>query len=106
MASSGFARYARGTGARRIQLPLPALRGSTEPENGSPVSVYFESAALTVPPISKQRPGQLRVLPLNERLLRELENYWRAQRQGEAGHEISWLFLGKKTGESMGRSVG
>jgi hypothetical protein len=68
--------------------------------------VYFESAALTVPPISKQRPVQLRVLPLNERLLRELENYWRAQRQGEAGHEISWLFLGKKTGESMGRSVG
>ena len=56
-----FARYARGTGARRIKLPLPAVRRSTEPENGSPVSVYFESAALTVPPISKQRPVQLRL---------------------------------------------
>src|SRR5580692_4734343 len=41
-----------------------------------------------------------RVLPLSERLLRELENYWRAQRQGKAGHDILWLFLGKKTGES------
>jgi hypothetical protein len=30
------------------QIQLPALRGSTEPENGSSVSVYFESAALTV----------------------------------------------------------
>src|SRR5271166_5004593 len=47
-----------------------------------------------------------RVLPLSERLLRELENYWRAQRQGKAGHDIRWLFLGKKTGESMGRCVG
>jgi len=47
-----------------------------------------------------------RVLPLSERLLKELENYWRAQRQGKAGHDIPWLFLGKKTGESMGRCVG
>jgi site-specific recombinase XerD len=47
-----------------------------------------------------------RVLPLSERLLRELENYWRAQRQGKAGHDIPWLFLGKKTGESMDRCVG
>jgi hypothetical protein len=39
-------------------------------------------------------------------LLRELENYWRAQRQGKAGHDIPWLFLGKKTGESMDRCVG
>jgi len=46
-----------------------------------------------------------RVLPLSERLLRELENYWRAQRQGKAGHDIPWLFLGKKTAESMGRCV-
>jgi integrase/recombinase XerD len=27
-----------------------------------------------------------RVLPLSERLLQELVNYWRAQRQGKAGH--------------------
>jgi integrase/recombinase XerD len=37
-----------------------------------------------------------RVLPLSERLLKELENYWRAQRQGKTGHDIPWLFLGKK----------
>jgi site-specific recombinase XerD len=27
-----------------------------------------------------------RVLPLSQRLLKELVNYWRAQRQGKAGH--------------------
>jgi site-specific recombinase XerD len=47
-----------------------------------------------------------RVLPLSERLLQELENYWRAQRQGKAGHDIPWLFLGKKAGEPMGRYAG
>jgi integrase/recombinase XerD len=38
-----------------------------------------------------------RVLPLSERLLKELVNYWRAQRQGKAGHDSPWLFLGKKS---------
>src|SRR5258705_30579 len=47
-----------------------------------------------------------RVLPLSERLLQELENYSRAQRQRKAGHDIPWLFLGKKTGEPMGRYAG
>jgi integrase/recombinase XerD len=47
-----------------------------------------------------------RVLPLSERLLQELENYWRAQRQGKAGHDIPWLFLGKKAGEPIGRYTG
>jgi integrase/recombinase XerD len=47
-----------------------------------------------------------RVLPLSERLLKELVNYWRAQRQGKAGHDSPWLFLGKKAGEPMGRCVG
>jgi integrase/recombinase XerD len=47
-----------------------------------------------------------RVLPLSQRLLQELENYWRAQRQGKAGHDIPWLFLGKKAGEPMGRYAG
>src|SRR5271169_1690545 len=47
-----------------------------------------------------------RVLPLSERLLQELENYWRAQRQGKAGHDIPWLFLGKKAGQPMGRYTG
>jgi hypothetical protein len=44
-----------------------------------------------------------RVLPLSERW--QLENYWRAQRQGKAGHDIPWLFLGKKTGEPMGALI-
>jgi integrase/recombinase XerD len=35
-----------------------------------------------------------RVLPLSKRLLKELEDYWRAQRQGKWGHDIPWLFLG------------
>jgi integrase/recombinase XerD len=47
-----------------------------------------------------------RVLPLSERLLKELENYWRAQRQGKVGHDSPWLFLGKKAGQPMGRDTG
>jgi integrase/recombinase XerD len=47
-----------------------------------------------------------RVLPLSERLLKELVNYWRAQRQGKAGHDSPWLFLGKKLGQPMSRYVG
>jgi integrase/recombinase XerD len=47
-----------------------------------------------------------RVLPLSERLLKELENYWRAQRQGKAGHDSPWLFLGKKAGQPMSRYAG
>ena len=47
-----------------------------------------------------------RVLPLSERLLQELENYWRAQRQGKAAHDSPWLFLGKKAGQPMGRYTG
>jgi integrase/recombinase XerD len=47
-----------------------------------------------------------RVLPLSERLLKELVNYWRAQRQGKAGHDSPWLFLGKKAGQPMGRYTG
>ena len=42
-----------------------------------------------------------RVLPLSERLLKELENYWRAQRQGKTGHDSPWLFLGKTVGPPM-----
>ena len=42
-----------------------------------------------------------RVLPLSERLFQELENYWRAQRQGKAAHDGPWLFLGKKAGQPM-----
>jgi len=47
-----------------------------------------------------------RVLPLSERLLKELVNYWRAQRHGKAGHDSPWLFLGKKTGQPMSTYAG
>jgi site-specific recombinase XerD len=42
--------------------------------------------------------GKERVLPLSPRLLKELEAYWRAQRQGKWGQEIPWLFLGYQAG--------
>jgi integrase/recombinase XerD len=45
-----------------------------------------------------------RVLPLSDRLLKELVDYWRAQRQGKAGHDSPWLFLGDTAGEPMGIS--
>ena len=47
-----------------------------------------------------------RVLPLSERLLKELVNYWRAQRQGKAGHNSPWLFLGKRAGQPMSTYAG
>jgi integrase len=39
-------------------------------------------------------------------LLQELLNYWRAQRQGKAGHNSPWLFLGKKAGQPMSTYAG
>ena len=47
-----------------------------------------------------------RVLPLSDRLLKELEDYWRAQRKGKVGHESPWLFLGEKAGRPMTRLTG
>lgn len=47
-----------------------------------------------------------RVLPLSQRLLQELENYWRVQRLGRAGHDCRWLFLGHRPGEPINRSTG
>src|SRR5260221_1541628 len=44
-----------------------------------------------------------RVLPLSERLLKELED---PQRQAKAGHDSPWLFLGKKVGQPMPRLNG
>ena len=38
--------------------------------------------------------GKGRALPLSNRLLKELGDYWRAQRQGKTGHDSPWLFLG------------
>src|SRR5246500_1213925 len=47
-----------------------------------------------------------RVLPLSKRLLKELVNYWRAQRQGKAGHNSPWLFLSEKAGQPMSTYAG
>lgn len=47
-----------------------------------------------------------RVLPLSQRLLQELEAYWRVQRQGRTGQESPWLFLGRQAGQPMNRSTG
>jgi integrase len=44
--------------------------------------------------VRKAKGGKERVLPLSPRLLKELVAYWRAQRQGQWGQEIPWLFLG------------
>jgi integrase len=45
-----------------------------------------------------------RVLSLSKRLLKELVDYWRAQRQAKAGHDSPWLFLGERAGEPMSLS--
>jgi integrase/recombinase XerD len=47
-----------------------------------------------------------RVLPLSERLLQELESYWRAQRSHRAGHDSPWLFLGAQADLPINRSTG
>jgi site-specific recombinase XerD len=47
-----------------------------------------------------------RVLPLSQRLLQELEDYWRAQRKGRSGHDSPWLFVGRQAGQPMNRSTG
>jgi site-specific recombinase XerD len=44
--------------------------------------------------VRKGKGGKERVLPLSNRLLKELGDYWRAQRQGKWGQDIPWLFLG------------
>jgi len=44
--------------------------------------------------VRKGKGAKERVLPLSQRLLQELVDYWRAQRQGKSGHDIPWLFLG------------
>jgi integrase/recombinase XerD len=51
--------------------------------------------------VRKGKGAKGRVLPLSERLLQELEHYWRAQRQGKAGHDSPLLFLGEKAGQPI-----
>jgi len=50
--------------------------------------------------------GKERVLPLSQRLLQELEDYWRAQRKGRPGHESPWLFIGQAAGQPMSKKMG
>ena len=45
-----------------------------------------------------------RVLPLSKRLLKELVDYWRAQRRGYTGENCPWLFLGERAGEPVSLS--
>jgi site-specific recombinase XerD len=47
-----------------------------------------------------------RVVPLSQRLLRELENYWRVQRQGRPGHDSPWLFVGQAKDQPMSPKLG
>src|SRR6266436_8493421 len=62
MACSGLARYAKGIGARRIKLPLPALRGSVEPANGSPVTdgPASNAAKLLINDLSPERTNKMK----------------------------------------------
>jgi site-specific recombinase XerD len=47
-----------------------------------------------------------RVLPLSQRLLQELEAYWRVQRQGRPGHDSPWLFVGRAKDKPMSVGMG
>lgn len=47
-----------------------------------------------------------RVLPLSQRLLQELEDYWRAQRKGRPGHDSPWLFVGQAKDRAMSPDMG
>jgi integrase/recombinase XerD len=47
-----------------------------------------------------------RVLPLSQRLLQELEDYWRAQRRGRPGHDSPWLFVGQAKDRPMSPDMG
>jgi len=50
--------------------------------------------------------GKERVLPLSQRLLQELEDYWRAQRKGRPGQESPWLFIGRAADRPMSKKMG
>jgi integrase len=59
--------------------------------------------------VRKGKGVKERVLPLSQRLLQELVDYWRAQRQGKSGHDIAWLFLGHQAepiSATSGQNIG
>jgi hypothetical protein len=51
--------------------------------------------------VRKGNGAKGRVLPLSKRLLEELAHYWRAQRQGKAGHDSPLLFQGQTAGQPI-----
>jgi len=56
--------------------------------------------------VRRGKGAKERVLPLSQRLLQELEAYWRAQRQGRPGQDSLWLFLGAEADQPINRSTG
>lgn len=56
--------------------------------------------------VRRGKGAKERVLPLSQRLLQELESYWRAQRAGRPGHDSRWLFLGERPHDPINRSTG
>jgi site-specific recombinase XerD len=55
--------------------------------------------------VRKGKGAKERVLPLSKRLLKELGDYWRAQRLGYSSQNIPWLFVGETAGEPIGIST-
>ena len=47
-----------------------------------------------------------RVLPMSAHLLEVLEQYWRAERSGQPGHQEPWLFLGQDRQSPMHKATG
>jgi site-specific recombinase XerD len=56
--------------------------------------------------VRRGKGAKERVLPLGQKLLEELRDYWRQQRAGKPGHDCPWLFLGTAPGEPMCRATG
>ena len=69
-AASGSSAKARGTGARRMSDPLPAVPGSVGPQNGAPVRSNRSRACWTVLPMSKQTPVEERCPSCHQRTYR------------------------------------
>jgi site-specific recombinase XerD len=47
-----------------------------------------------------------RLLPISAQLLSVLEQYWRAERCGQPGHDAPWLFMGEVPGSHLTRKTG
>ena len=43
---------------------------------------------------------------MSQRLLQELEAYWRGQRQGRPGHDSPWLFVGQAKDRPLSKKMG